>query len=294
MVRIYSFLMFGVLIVSSSAVLIRWAEDVSSPVIALYRLVVSGSILLAWYHLRKKNHRRYELNFHWHFILAGLFLALHFITWIAALKLTSIANAIFLGSTHPVFAVIASILFLKEFPGKKSYPLFFLSLVGIFLIVWANFDFSSGSINGDISALFSALFFALYILVARMHRATVNIINYLGMVYLIAALFCLIFVLIRGDALSGFSDQSWLMLLLLALGPSLLGHSLLNWASRHLEIFKVNLALLLEPIIATGAGMVLFFEYPDQLFYAGALLILFSLIYLMRLESMSKTGQKST
>ena len=283
--------MIGVLTVSSSAVLIRWAGDVSSPVIALYRLVVSGSILLAWYHLRGKKHSRYNLNFHWHFILAGLFLALHFITWIAALKLTSIANAIFLGSTHPVFAVIASIIFLKEFPGKKSYPLFLLSLVGIFLIVWANFDLKSGSINGDISALFSALFFALYILIARMHRDNVNIINYLGLVYLIAAFFCIIFVLYRGDPLSGFSDQSWLMLLLLALGPSLLGHSLLNWASRHLEIFKVNLTLLLEPIIATLAGMLLFFEFPGQLFYAGALLIMFSLIYLVRIESISKTGQ---
>lgn len=293
MVRIYSFLMLGVVIVSSSAVLIRWAEDVSSPVIALYRLVISGSILLAWHHLRKNTHQRYEVKFHWHFILAGLFLALHFITWIAALKLTSIANAIFLGSTHPIFAVIASIIFLKEFPGKKSYPLFLLSMVGIFLIVWANSDFTSGRISGDISALFSALFFALYILVARMHRQTVHIINYLGMVYLIAAFFCLIFVLFRGDPLSGFSDQSWLMLLLLALGPSLMGHSLLNWASRHLEIFKVNLAMLLEPIIATVAGMLLFFEFPGQLFYAGALLIMFSLIYLMRIGNKKETDQHS-
>jgi drug/metabolite transporter (DMT)-like permease len=74
------------------------------------------------------------------------------------------------------------------------------------------------------------------------------------------------------------------MLILLALGPSLLGHSLLNWSSRHLQIFKVNLTLLLEPVIATLAGILLFFEFPGFYFYAGGALIMLSLAYLVYLE----------
>jgi drug/metabolite transporter (DMT)-like permease len=64
----------------------------------------------------------------------------------------------------------------------------------------------------------------------------------------------------------------------------LLGHSTLNWASRHIEIFKVNLVLLLEPVLATLSGIIFLAEFPPPNFYIGAGLILLSLWVLIYLE----------
>ena len=283
--RIYGILFLAVIIVSTSALFVRWASDVSSPVLAFYRLFISGLILISVSRIRTRKSPDKQLQWHWHYALAGIFLALHFITWIGALKLTTIANAIFIGTTHPFFAVILSIIFLKESPKGNNIPVFVLCLIGIFLIVIADVGLHTKNLAGDTLALVSALFFALYILIARLHRDKIRIITYLGTVYTIAALVCLVFIFIRGDALTGFSDQSWLMILLLAFGPSLMGHSMLNWASRQIEIFKVNLSMLLEPVLTTIAGMLIFLEFPGFNFYPGAALIIFAMIFLIFKEN---------
>ncbi len=280
-VKIYSILLLAILVVSTSAIFIRWADDVSSPVLAFYRLLISGLILLTTNLIIIKKKPVKKLEWHWHYILAGIFLALHFITWIGALKLTTIANAIFLGTTHPFFAVILSILFLKETPKGTVIPIFVLCLIGIYLMVRSDLGLSVDHLTGDIYAVLSAIFFASYLLIVRLHRDKIQIVAYLGSVYTIAAFVCLLFILIRGDALTGFADRSWLMIILLAIGPSLTGHSLLNWVSRHLEIYKVNLAMLLEPVLATIAGMLIFMEFPDPLFYLGAVLIFIALTRVM-------------
>jgi drug/metabolite transporter (DMT)-like permease len=67
---------------------------------------------------------------------------------------------------------------------------------------------------------------------------------------------------------------------LLALGPNLIGHSLLNWASRKIEIYKVNLMLLLEPVLATFMGILFILEFPSMSFYLGAALIIFALLFI--------------
>jgi drug/metabolite transporter (DMT)-like permease len=280
--RIYSILLFAIIIVSTSAIFIRWAEDVSSPVLAFYRLIISGLILLSFNLAKEKKSPQHHFEWHWHYMLAGIFLALHFITWIGALKLTTIANAIFLGTTHPFFAVVLSTIFLKESPRGNIIPVFLLCLIGIYLMVSNDIGLSTENLTGDTSAILSALFFASYLLIVRLHRDKVQIVAYLGSVYTMAAIVCLIFILIRGDALTGFADRSWLMIILLALGPSLTGHSLLNWTSKHLQIYKVNLAMLLEPVLATMAGMILFLEFPGPYFYVGAALIFIALVILIK------------
>ena len=282
--RIYLILFVAILIVSTSSILIRWADDVPAAVLAFYRLLISGLILLIINRVMINAHPGNKLRWHWHYLLAGIFLALHFITWIAALKFTTIANAIFLGTTHPFFAVILSIVALKESPGGNLIPVFILCLLGISIIVIRDVGFSADNLTGDILALFSALFFALYILIVRLHRDTIKIIGYLGTVYTIAALVCLLFILAGGEPMSGFSGRSWLMILLLALGPSLLGHSLLNRTSQYLEIYKVNLAMLLEPVLGTIAGMLIFREFPGINFYIGATILLIAISMLVYRE----------
>jgi drug/metabolite transporter (DMT)-like permease len=60
----------------------------------------------------------------------------------------------------------------------------------------------------------------------------------------------------------------------LALGPTLVGHSLLNWALAHLEAYRVNLALLLEPVLATAWTWLFLGEVPPLYVVPGAVLVL--------------------
>ena len=279
MLKIFSLLLLGVVLASSSSILVRWTGDVPFTVIAFYRLAISTIVLLLYYLINPKTKIKSLRKFHWHFLLAGFFLAGHFVSFFASLQMTTIANSVFLETTHPIFAIIVSAIFLKEFPSKSTIPSFAIALIGMFLIVSVNTYSDSGNSNliGDLLAVLSAILFSFYLLIARFHKEEPDLIKYLIYVYGSSALVCGVYLIIRGENFSGYTSFSWLMMLLLALIPHLFGHSLLNWASRHLEIFKVNLSLLLEPVIATLCGIILFFEYPSANFYAGAFLILLSL-----------------
>lgn len=285
MVRIYTLLLTGVVVASSSSILIRWAGHVPFAAIAFYRLFISMSVLVSFHLLRKRSSASPFPLFRWPYALAGFFLAAHLVTWIASLQMTTIANSIFLEGTHPLFAVLLSCVFLKEYPNRTTVPLFFSTALGMFLIVYSDFGLAATKMWGDILAISSAAMIALYLMIARMYRSEPDFVKYLIQVYGAAAAFCLIYLLAVGDHLTGYAPMGWTMIVLLALGPNLVGHSLLNWASRHIEIFKVNLALLLEPVLATLSGIVFLAEYPKSHFYWGALLVMLSVGLLIYLEN---------
>ena len=63
-------------------------------------------------------------------------------------------------------------------------------------------------------------------------------------------------------------------MLLLALVPTGIGHSLINWAARKVQVYKVNFIILGEPIIASILAYFIFSEKPYGLFYLGAAFII--------------------
>jgi drug/metabolite transporter (DMT)-like permease len=261
--------------------LVRWAGDVPFSVIAFYRLAISTAVLYLYHRISLKQKPLKIQQGNWHYVLAGFFLAAHFITWIASLQMTSIANSIFLESTHPLFAILISAIFLKEYPPLRSIPSFIIAIFGMLLIVYPDIETSARQLFGDLLAILSAMFLALYLFIARFARSQVGLIKYLIYVYGSATIFCALYLLLQKEPVIGFSSLSWSMMILLALGPNLLGHSLLNWAARQIEIYKVNLVLLLEPILATVGGIFLFYEFPVINFYIGASLIIISVGYII-------------
>jgi drug/metabolite transporter (DMT)-like permease len=280
MTKTYSTLLVGVLIISFGSVFTRWTGDVPFAVISFYRLFLSLPFLLVIYFYKRKPGSKKTGEFNFQYILAGFFLAAHFITWIASIQLTTIANSIFLESTHPFFGLLLSVLVLKEFPKLSIIPAFFIAFVGMYFIVYTDWNIENSKTIGDLLAISSALFLALYLLIARFNRNKVDLILYLIYVYGFAAIFCAIYILINNQSFFGYSWNSWIFLLLLAFGPNLIGHSLLNWASRKIEIYKVNLVLLLEPVLATFMGILFLYEFPTINFHVGAALIIFALLYI--------------
>jgi drug/metabolite transporter (DMT)-like permease len=289
MTKIYTTLLFGVIVVSFGSLLTRWTGDVPFAVISFYRLVLSLPFLFVIYILRKKPKPLKSKTFKIQLVFAGFFLAAHFITWIASIQMTTIANSIFLESTHPFFGLILSVIVLKEFPRLTIIPAFFIAFLGMFLIVYSDWNITNSKTLGDLLAISSALFLALYLLIARFNRDNVDLIYYLIYVYGCAAIFCAVYILINNLSFVGYLWNSWLFLLLLALGPNLIGHSLLNWASRKIEIYKVNLMLLLEPVLATLMAIIFLFEFPKINFYLGAALIIFSLLFIIYFERKGKS-----
>jgi len=279
--RSYLILIFGILVVAWAAILIRWAGEAPALVIAAGRLT-AASLILAPIALARKAPRelrtlsRHDLLLA---LLAGLALAVHFATWIASVRMTSIATSAVLVETNPLFVAILSWLFLRERIGRLTVIGIGLAIAGSVVIGLGELgsggvQLSGQALLGDFLALTGGLMAAIYFILGRRLRQRLSIVSYIWPVYTTAAIVLLIVCLFSGQRLTGYAPGTYLMILLLAIGPQLLGHSSLNYALGQLSATLVTVAALGEPIGSTVLALLLLGEVPSWVTLAGGALIL--------------------
>ena len=274
MKRQYSVLAIGVISVSFAAVFIRLA-DAPSLVIAAYRLCLAALILAPFAvkfsgrELRKIPGRNLAMM-----LLAGGFLALHFGLWVTSLSYTSVATSVVLVTATPIFTAVASYLLFKEKLTVKIVLGITVSIGGSVVIGYGNWSIGTNQLLGAGLALAGALAIAGYLLTGRRLRRTTGLLSYTFVTYSSAAVLLLITALASGYSLSGYSGNTYLMLVLLALIPQILGHSSLNWSLKFMPATMVTIAVLGEPIIATTLAFLILNESPTLTEIIGGILIL--------------------
>src|SRR3954465_14624317 len=104
----YFALWLGVVSLSTSAILVKFSTAPSG-VIAFYRLFFSVILMLPLF-LYKYVPELKKISFKdWiHTIIAGVFLAFHFILWFESLNYTSVASSTVLVTLQPIFAFVGS------------------------------------------------------------------------------------------------------------------------------------------------------------------------------------------
>jgi len=208
--------------------------------------------------------------------LSGLALAIHFWTWIASLKYTSVASSVVLVSLKPVFAWWIAALWLREHPTRRERWGILLAVGGAILIGVADAGASVGALSGDVLALVGALAAACYYVIGRRVRAHVGVWSYATVVYAIAAAALAGLAVGSGVAFTGYARSDWAVFVALAAGPMLVGHTGLNYALKHFRATTVNVAALGEPVGATLLAWLIpaIHEVPAPLALAGDILTL--------------------
>ena len=92
--------------------------------------------------------------------------------------------------------------------------------------------------------------------------------------YSTAAVFLIAVCLVVGHAFSGFPQQTYLMFVLLALVPQIIGHSSYNWALKYLPATFVGVGTLGEPVGSTILAYFILNEVPTLAKIGGGVLIL--------------------
>lgn len=238
----------GVLSISSASILIRLAE--APPLsIATYRVGLATLLLAPYFVLSGRPQKN-----HWHgqtlkkLFLSGFFLAFHFLFWIHSLKLTSIASSVTLVSTTPLFVAALSYFKLGEKPNAGAMSGIFLTLAGSVLIAGMDFSLSGQALLGDMLAILGALAATGYLVTGRMVRQSLSLTAYIFCVYGSASLILLLCCYLTGTSMRGFSAETYVILLLLAAVPQLIGHTTFNWALKFLSATLVAVLILGEPI----------------------------------------------
>jgi drug/metabolite transporter (DMT)-like permease len=193
---------------------------------------------------------------------AGIFLGIHLVLWITSVTKTTVASAAFLVITQPVMIAVLAHFFLRERMNRWVVWALLLTLAGSGLINFGDLSLQSQYLWGDFLALLSSLMAALYLLAGRSVRPQIRLLPYITIIYSVAALTVLPAVLLAGSPLVTLSGRAYFWIAMMTLVPTLIGHTLYNWALRYLRAFTVNSTIVVEPIVATILAWFLFREQP--------------------------------
>ena len=258
--------LLGVMGVSFSAVFTRWSTA-PALVLALYRMTLSAG-LMALPALRRRElpgltGRDVALC-----LVSGLFLGLHFTAYFAALERTSIAAAVVLVDTEVLFVALASAAVLGQRLPGKAWAAVGLAFGGAALVALADGG-GGGALAGNLIALSGAAAMAVYTMIGAVCRRKLSTEVYTFLVYLAASASLLTAALATGTAVTGHGAVNLLTALGMAVCCTLLGHNVFSWGLKYLPAAFIATAKLLEPVLASIWGLLLFAERPGWLTILG-------------------------
>lgn len=257
----------AILAISLSPIITRAAEA-PALIIATYRMLWATALTLIFYRgsvpeLSRATPKQWLLM-----LLSGIALALHFWTWIASLDYTTVALSTLLVSVHPLVVIPLGYYFFGESLSPSRRLGMVLVLAGTLgLYVFGQTPQPGLEVQrfmlGNLLALIGAATVALYLLLGKGLRQHLSTGAYTLGVYGVAA-FCLLLLAAfsKGSDLmpAAITWQDHLLFIAMAVIPTLLGHTLLNYLLQWQSAGTISLATLGEPVIASLLAWVLFGE----------------------------------
>lgn len=270
---LYLVLAAGVVAVSLAAIFIRYAEA-PSLIVAAYRMVIASLVLLPFTlpALRKTPLTKHNAPYA---LLAGIFLGIHFATWISSLSFTTVAASAAIVATQPLWVALFSWLFLKSPPSFVTLLGILIAIGGMAMVGFGDLSGGSRPLLGDGLALVGGICSAAYFLLGRSaQKRGLSLNAYIGVAYGTAALVLLPLPFIAGLSYTNYSGMTFFWIALLALIPQLIGHTSFNYVLKFLPPTLVSTLLLLEPVGAAILAVLLFSEVPGPTTLTGSVFLL--------------------
>lgn len=281
-------LVFGVFASSTSFVYIR--ESTEAPVmLAAYRLLLTV-VLISPLFLRdyRRFHQGKSAALFRSAVVPGLVLGLHFITWVIGARMTTGANATLIVSLVPLAMPFFMLFMYRESITRNEITATGLALLGMLILSIRDFSISPDYLAGDLVCLVSMILFAFYLALAKNSARYASIWLYIFPMYLLAGIFCFILALFFSSPIHPYSAYEGLMIVLLAVVPTIGGHTILNFSMQKFRGQTVSIINMGQFIFAGIIAWFIYLEIPTTEFYFASFLFVISIWLVMK--SRNPTG----
>lgn len=244
-----------------------------------YRMAIAGILMFIYIKFIKLNIKINKRTF-LQFLVAGVIIALHWITFFEAINQANVSIALAMFSSGAFFASFIEPIFFKR--RILAYEILFgiIVILGVFLITSSEMDYINGIVLGLLSALFSTLFAVINGRFIERYSAT--LISFYEFVSGVA--FLTVFILLSGNTFNSefftLSNSDWLYIFILASVCTAYAFIGAVQVMRYISPFTVILSYNLEPIYGIGLALILFpeTEKMSPQFYIGAILVMVTVL----------------
>ena len=240
-----------------------------------YRMLIAGVLMFGFIKIKKIS-LVVPLKTILKFFLAGIVIALHWITFFAAIKVSNISITLAMFSTGAFFASLIEPIFYKRkiIPYEIIFGL--LVIVGVFMIMQTEIKYLLGICLGITSALFSSLFAVINgKFVAHHNASTISFYEFISGVFFIS-----LYIAFSNHGFNAsffkLSINDWIYLGILASVCTAYAFIASVYVMRYITPYSVVLTYNLEPIYGIFLALLFFpqTEVMPPVFYIGAALII--------------------
>ena len=240
-----------------------------------YRMLIAGVLMYGFIKIKKIS-LLVPFRTILKFFLAGIVIALHWITFFAAIKVSNISITLAMFSTGAFFASLIEPIFYKRKIIPYEIIVGLLVIAGVFMIMQTEIKYLLGICLGIISALFSSLFAVINgKFVAHHNASTISFYEFISGVFFIS-----LYITFSHDGFDAsffkLSINDWLYLGILASVCTAYAFIASVYVMRYITPYSVVLTYNLEPIYGIFLALLFFpqTEAMPPIFYTGAALII--------------------
>lgn len=213
--------------------------------------------------------------------IAAVALALHFVCFISALKLTSVAAATALVCLQVAWIALFNAL-LGSRPQGAVVAGLGVAFLGVVIITGFDLSLSRDALLGDLLALAGGALAAVYQMAGAAARKTMSTGTYTSLCYGACAVILLVLCAVTAQPVTGFSPGAWAGILGVTLMAQIMGHSVFNHLLAVMSPLVVSMIILLEIPGAAFLAAVFLDEKLPAGTYGGLALILVGLAVVIR------------
>lgn len=276
-------LLLGAGLIGLAPLFVRWSE-LSPSWILFYRMFFALPFLalINFYYNKSQAFKLRNGKNLFLVIVAALAFAIDMSAWHWSIQFTSIANSTIIVNTAPIYIVILGVLLFKESISGRFLLSFALTYAGVFGLVYFSNLKTAGTLFGDGLALMAAFMYATYLLIiSRLGKeSSINIIFYTT---LFTCIFSLVPALIESREFLPSGNIEILNLFTMAILCQVGGQFFITFSLPKVTASFGSVGLLMQPIIATIFGAIIFYEYLNFLQLSFGVFALVG-IYFARLE----------
>ncbi len=243
-------------LLAAGAAMVAWASsgvlakgiDMGGLAIVFYRMwLYSGAV---WLFLRARG-----VRLGWRALRVslwgGLALGVDLVFFFTAVKATTIANATVIGAIQPVLVVFLAWPLFGETVRRSHVALSLVAIGGVAVVMFASAGVPEWSWRGDLLSVGALFAWTGYFVASKLTRSRVSAQEYTASTTVIATVVVTPVAFVFESDMGLPTATNWFWIGLLALGPGLLGHLLMNWSLDKIPIWIGSTLTLAIPVTST-------------------------------------------
>jgi drug/metabolite transporter (DMT)-like permease len=262
----------GVVLFSTGPVMVG-AASVSGPIFSFWRLWIGVVVLAGATLVHGRVIRSWPSSTGWRWaIQAGAMFGLHQLSFMTALRLTSVVDVTLMNTLAPVVVAVLAVPLFGERPGPAFRIWSGVAIAGAALVALASAAGPEGDPVGMILAALNVVAYAIYFVWSKQAREHIDTVPFLFGSTVAAALTVSVFVVLAGEPVGSIDAHDLLLCLAVALLPGALGHFSVTWSLRWVPANLPPVLMLAIPVLSGAMAWVLLDETVTAVQVLGGIL----------------------